>query len=226
MMRLAAAESRAYTYKLTAPNAEKPITLAELKSWLGITHNLSDSALTIIISAVTAYAENYTNRTIMRATFVTRRDFFPGAGTNEGFYPYGILPVFGAGINENIGFEIRKSPLVSVSSIVYTDGNGILQTVANSNYYLTQEEDYSSVLKTPDGQWPIDSANKLDSVAITFIAGLFATAITVDAEWKHALLVHATAMWANRGDCSNSACAGAIPGSAQAFYDNKRIMNL
>lgn len=200
--------TRPYTYTLVTPNAEMPLTLAEVKAYLGINHNLSDAVLTSAIAAATHFAECFTNRILMHSIFETYRDNFPsGCGS---------------------GFEIRRSPLVSIDSITYSDPSGGVVTVDPTDYYNTKSKDYASVLLRPNKYWPLcsDVIALMDGITITFTAGMFADAASVSAAWKSALLSHVTALWANRGDCSDSACANALPPQVKQFYMCQRLMNL
>ncbi|MCW8929396.1 MAG: phage head-tail connector protein [Gammaproteobacteria bacterium] len=229
-MRLASAHKRAYTYKVTVPPAELAVSLDTLKSHLNITHTLTDTILTLYLSAAITFAEKYTGRDLITRTYQTKRDFFPLPGENEGYYSYGSIPNGASSlvpsVSSNVGFELRKSPLQSVSSITYIDTNNIVQTVPASIYYNTEETDYSEVVLLPDSMWPTDVMHRMQSITIEFIAGIGDTEADIPADWKIAIMEHAAMLWANRGDCSDSGCSKLIPAASKAFYETKRILRL
>lgn len=229
-MRLAPPEARAYSYTVTVAPAEQPVTLALFKQHININHTLTDTLLQTYLDSAVQFAERYTGRTIINRTFQTFRDFFPYPVENEGYYPYGRIPT---GANTlipstigNVGFEIRKSPLVSVSSIQYTNTSNVLTTVDPTTYYNTVETDYSELVLVQEATWPTDARVRMQNIVITFIAGLGATEADIEACWKVAIMEHAAMLWANRGDCSDSGCMKLLPAASKAFYETKRIRNL
>ena len=74
-------------------------------------------------------------------------------------------------------------------------------------------------------QRPEDTAVRMQAVTITFDCG-FGTEANVPAEIKEAILLHATAMQSNRGDCDDASCANAVPAIAKAIYLQNRIENM
>ena len=225
-MRMAPASHRAYTYKVTIPPAELPVTLAEFKMHANITHDLLDSLLLMYIGAATTYAENYTRRDLITRTYVTYRDFFPSPGLNEGYYSGGRIPS-GQGSNQtagNVGFELRRSPLQSITEITYTNVLNAVDTVPVEDYYNTLEEDYSEVLSSEYNSWPQDSINRQQSISITFKTGIGDTEADIPSCWKIAIMEHVMSMYANRGDCSG--CGDMVPSGSKSLYSQKRILNL
>lgn len=231
-MTLAPASHRAYTYTVTVPPTELPVTLAIFKEFLKLDpdDDSQDTLLTMFLSAATVYAEKLTKRNFIQRTYTTFRDFFPVPGQNEGYYPAGIIPAGVSGISfitDNVGFEIRKSPLVSVTSVTYTDLDNDAQTVSSSIYYNSVELDYSEVLTSPDQDWPEDAVKKLQNIVITFVCGMSedaATFLTEHANLVNALLMHATMMYQNRGDCG--ACGIKAPPAAESIYMQCQIINI
>lgn len=234
-MRLAPPQSRAYTYKVTVPPAELPVSLEEFKQHINISHDLTDALLTTYLGAATEFAERYTGRCIIVRTINTFRDFFPSACQNEGYYSYGEIPT---GANTaiysqggNVGFEIRKSPLVAVNEISYIDTSAASVIVDTSIYYATFEADYSEVLNNEGFDWPENVARRMQAITIDFDCGLFPDQASVEACWKVAIMEHAASIWADRGDCGGGSCSASdcgklLPAAAKAFYEQKRIRNI
>ena len=229
-MRIAPAGHRAYTYIVTTPPANPPVTLDTFKQHINVTHSLTDGILQLYLDAAIQFAERYTGRYLITRTFSTFRDFFPNPSQNEGYYPYGRIPTGATTLIPstigNVGFEIRRSPLQSVNSITYTDNSGNPQTVDPTTYYNTVEEDYSEILLAQDSDWPTDANNRMQSIDISFVCGLGNDETEIEACWKVAIMEHAAMLWANRGDCSDSGCMKMIPAASKAFYEIKRLRNL
>ena len=235
MPRLNLGGHRAYTYKVLVAPAELPVSLDTFKLHIKRKTSIEDSLLTIYLNAAIEYAEIFTRRCLINRTFRTFRDFFPHPYQNEGYYSFGVIPPgYGNYIqttNINVGFELRKSPLVSVEAIQYwPEGGGGLVTVNSGVYYNTEEEDYSEVLNNTNQEWPTNVLQRLQAVRIDFICGMGANESQIAACWKDAILAHATNLWANRGDCggcpTGSVVKSAVPPSSHDFYLTKRIHNL
>lgn len=227
-MRIAPAQHRAYTYKVTVPPVNLAVSLATFKKHIKQTSTAEDALLTLYLEAAIGYAEKITRRDFITRTYETYRDFFPLPSQNEGYYPLGAIPSFGNRINTtfgNVGFEIRKSPLASVVSIQYFVSN-VLTTVDPATYYNTVETDYSDILTLDTTEWPEDADVRQQTVVITFTTGFGPNEGDVPSDIRGAIVAHATAMWANRGDCDDSGCSSTVPAASKMIYMQNRIENL
>lgn len=229
-MRVAPPEHRAYTYTVTAGPASPAVTLDIFKAHINVTHALTDGILQLYLDAAIQFAEKYTGKDLITRTYNSFRDFFPSPPQNEGYYAFGQVPGGAASFPSltfsNAGFELRRSPLRQVNSISYVDVGDAAQAVDSSTYYHTVENDYSEVLLVDGARWPGDVKNKMQSITIDFDTGIADDESGIEACWKVAIMSHAAMLWANRGDCSDSTCAGMIPAASKAFYDTKRIVRL
>lgn len=220
--------ARAYTYKVVTAPANLAVELATAKSHLKVSGSSEDALITLYLEAAIDYCEKITRRDLISRTYETFRDFFPAPVQNEGYYQFGEIPSIGSGLSsagDNIGFEIRKSPLQSITSIEYYSG-GVLATVDPAVYYNTIEEDYSEILTLEGKDWPTDIDQRLQAVKITFIAGFGANESAIPQGYRTAILHHVAALYSNRGDCDNSSCAATVPSSAKSFYLQNRIESL
>lgn len=207
---------RAYTYKVTVAPVGLPVDLAALKFFLKITGTVDDALLNTFIKAATIYGEQLTNRWFITRTAETFRDFFPNAGQREGYY---------ANLSS---IEIRRSPLQSIESITHLV-SGSPVTVPTADYYNTLEHDYSEILNTEDGDgWPGDTDSRLQSVTITFTAGLGDTDADMPAWVTESIYAHVAAMYENRGDCAGcgDTTGQYLPSHARAMLMQNRIENL
>lgn len=231
-MRIAPAKHRAYTYKITLPPSESAVSLDTLKAHLKITTNDEDVILQMYLDASIRHAENCTKRTFLYTGFDTFRDFFPSPCQNEGYYTAGVIPSLAAGINfsnDNVGFEIRRSPLVTIDNITYTDTSDATVAVPGTVYYNTLEEDYSEIVTNPGQDWPTDVAKKMQAITISFTAGLAPDSATFEAQQPdlvNAVIQIAANLWANRGDCGDDACGNATPAGARSALMKRRIESL
>lgn len=223
---LAPAPHRAYTYKVTEAPSVLAVSLATFKSHIKKTTSDEDALLTIYLNAAIDYCEKFTRRDLITRTYITFRDFFPGI--SEGYYRFGGVPSLGSISTGggNIGFEIRRSPLQSVESIKYLKVT-VLTTVATTVFYNTVEEDYSEILTNDASSWPEDADRQLQAVQIEFKSGFGDAESDVPPWATEGILLHATQMSQDRGDCS---CEGGVkkslPSIANTIYLQNRIENL
>lgn len=227
-MRFAPPHTRAYSYTVTEPPAKLPVSLATAKQYLKVTSTADDNLITIFIGTATSYAEGFTRRDFITRTYETFRDFFSDS-VSEGYYTFGGNPVLGAtGINDsgNVGFELRRSALISVDQIQYLSA-GVLTTVDSTTYYNTFETDYSEVLTEPGSNWPDDADRRLQAITITFKAGFGDDDTDMPAWVTDGILKHVANMYTNRGDCAcGDASGGFLPLRAKSLYLQNRIENL
>ena len=201
---------RAFTYTVTIPPVNPAVSLADVKANLRVFSTAEDDLIQIYIDAATEYAEKITRRWFITRTAETFRDSFD---TSEGYY-------------SDTGFEIRRSKLQSVTSIVYSLNN-VETTLDAADYYVTSENDYSEVKPIENGTWP-EADQILQAIKITFTAGFGTATANVPKEIQFALMQIVAAMYNNRGDCASNACncANLTPPGAKAALLQYRIENL
>ena len=207
---------RAFTYEVLTPPANLAVLLDDFKYHSKYDGTTSDTLMTIYLKTAIEYAEKMTRRDFVNRTYKTFRDGFPGT---EVYDHYSL-------VNQgNVGFEIRKSKLQSVTSVKYLVDNA-LTTVASTVYYATSESGYSKIL-TLDGQvWPTNADIRLQAVEIEFVAGYGADDTDVPDDLQEAILVHATQILENRSDCKNANVMDKVPEVCRLIYKQNRIENL
>lgn len=131
---------------VSAPVAE-PVTLAEAKAHLRVTHSDDDAYITRLISAARAHIEDDINRAIATQTWRLTLDQFP------------------------CSTDIRMDfgPVVSITSVAYDDADGIEQTVLAANYFLDNQNNPAWLVAAEDG-WP-DTLSAVNAVRIDYVAG-------------------------------------------------------
>jgi uncharacterized phiE125 gp8 family phage protein len=161
--------------RITAP-AETPVSLAEIKEHLRVSHADEDSGLTGMIAAATAYLDGYAGilgRCMVSQVWSQSFDEFPS------------------------GFELGLPfPDVSSVTVTYRDTDGAAQTLASSVYALVAD-DGGALLMLQDGQvWPVTAARP-DAVTVQMTVG-YGAASAVPAALRHAVKVLAGAMYEGR----------------------------
>lgn len=140
---------------ITPPDAE-PITLAEAKLHCRVDGDTEDTLLTTLIRAARLHAERETNRAIPAQTWKETFCAFPD------WY-----------------FRPLKSPLISVTSIVYTATDGTSTTLASTGYRVSSDSNPGLIEPSYDsGDWPT-ARDIADSVAVTYKAGYACTTIAL-----------------------------------------------
>ena len=137
---------------ITQPILE-PISLADIKEHLRITHSDEDDLLTAYATAARQYVEQRTGRTLMQTTWEWVADRFPGA-SNCGL----VLPM--------------AAPLLSVTNVKYTDSDAVITTWPAANYIVNIDAMPGHVIPAYGSTWPSYTPYPSGSVRIRYVAGL------------------------------------------------------
>lgn len=162
---------------VTAPTIE-PVTLEQAKKQVGLSldDGYHDELLGSLITAARQTVEARTNRAIINQTWDMVLDCFP----------YGLEPIY-----------IPKAPLSSITSIKHYDTSNVEQTIATSVYKVLTNREPGEVLLKYQQSWPA-LYSEAAVVTIRFVAGYGATASTVPAALKQAILLLVTHWFNNR----------------------------
>ena len=157
----------------------EPVTLAEVKAHLRVTHSEEDSDIEdFVIPTARQLAELATGRALIDQTWILR---LWGFGTNVI-----VLP---------------KPPLDSVTSIQYVDNEGNTQTWAASNYTVETPSGelglHASVQPAYNEVYPT-TRNVIDSVTITYVAGYGTVASSVPAGIRKAIMMFCEDLYSQR----------------------------
>lgn len=127
-----------------------PVTLAEVKHHLRITHDLSDPEITDYLLAGIEYVENLSHRIFADRSISFVLDCFPGTET---------------------AIFLEKSPVQSIDSIAYYDADNAAQTVTvNTLILYSNTAGVARVRPAYEGEWPA-TAERPDAVTVTYTAG-------------------------------------------------------
>ena len=158
----------------TSPAVE-PVTIAEAKAHLRITHSDEDSLITSLIVAARNYVEGLANRPLVNRTYTLKLDRFPAR--------YEII--------------LPAGRVSAVSSVAYVDTNGQTQTLSASAYTVETQRLPGSIVIAPAiiSAWPTTRFYAgLASVTIGYTAGYGAAAANVPQALRQAVLM-AVAYW-------------------------------
>lgn len=160
--------------EVTAP-ATYPVTVSEVREHLRIDSNAEDTLLETYIAAATERAQVFTNRQFVTATY----DWFLGG-----------FPAGGAAL------YAPSAPLQSVTTLKYTDEDGVQQTWSSSKYTVDAESAPGRIVEAYDEAWP--SIREVpNAVEIRIVVG-YGAASAVPMAVKHAIKLMVGDYYENR----------------------------
>lgn len=191
--------------KRIVPPPFEPLTLAEIKAHLRVTHDDEDDRILRCWRAARDYAEGpegFLGRALIDQTWDLWLDKFPA---NE--------------------IKIPLPPLIEVASVNYVASDGFEQVLPDDQYTVDAVSDYGWVL--PNGIWPtpMDSIN---TVRIRFRAGYIDASFSppvgeIPENILQGLLIYTGTMFENRESVVTGHITAEIPWSAEQLLRRHRI---
>ena len=135
--------------------------------------------MTIMIEAATNFAERYTGRMFISRSVTQFFDRFPPSTKST------KLPII-----------LKGGISGSVTSIDYLDSLFASHTLPADKYRVLERNGRTQIYPALGKEWPVDVANEVDSLSVTYIVGTAAPA--VPGAIKMAILLIAASMWENR----------------------------
>lgn len=133
-------------YKVITPATDEPITLEEAKAHLRVDSSDENAVITRAISGARHFAEHYTGRAFARQTLEQAMPCFPDGE-----------------------FNLELGPVDSITSIKYTDANGVEQTLDPADYVLSTYGTARTVHPAYGVTWP-DTRGPL-AVRVRYVTG-------------------------------------------------------
>jgi uncharacterized phiE125 gp8 family phage protein len=167
-------KQRGYLKLVTGPAVE-PVTLTEALSHCRVDQGQEDSWFETAIASARIYCEQYTWRTYVDQVF------------DYTFHNFPLVPL-----------EIPRAPLVEVQSVKYYGEQGTEYTMELSNFLLCYDTEPGVITLKNGIMWPSVTLREVNAFKIRFKAGHGATAATVPAPVKQAMLIHIAWQYENR----------------------------
>lgn len=162
-------------YRRTISPSVEPVSVNEAKAHLRIDGDDENAYVQALIVAAREYAEPLQGRAYITQTWEMVLDKKPG---REIFLP--------------------RPPLQSVSSIVFTDKDGVATTVSAADYIVDSVSQPGRVVLKDDKDWPAVELPAIGGVKITFVAGYGANGALVPETIKQAILLMIGHWYSNR----------------------------
>lgn len=159
--------------KLYSGPAAEPVTLTNLKLYLRIDGTDHDTTLTALLAAAREYAQDVQNRAYVTQTWDWILDTWP-----------------------ETPLDLPYSPLASVTSITYTDIDGVAGTVSASSYLVDADSTPGRLVLKDGYNWPSVTLREIAGVKIRFQCG-DATGANCPANTKLAIMLFAAHRFEN-----------------------------
>lgn len=135
---------------LSVYSAAAPLlAVDEAKNYLRITHTADDYDLLRMISTATAEAEEIMGRALMKRTYDYTLDAWPA----------------------DRWLALPMPPLVSVTSITYTDANGVAAVFSSASYLVADWSSPGAIVLKTGHDWPAVTLREAGAITIRYVAG-------------------------------------------------------
>lgn len=166
----------------TAPAAE-PLSAAEAKAHLRVTTTDEDTLIGSLITASRQRLEEITGRAFISQTWEYALNDFPEETRRN---PLGAI-------------WLPRPPLVSVTSITYTDTDGASQTLNASLYTVDTRAIPGQIVPAYGQTWPA-TRDIVNAVVVRYVAGYGASSAYVPEPIRQALRVDLATLYEHRED--------------------------
>lgn len=191
-------------YQSVAPTT-LALTLQDAKAHLNVSSTHDDSLITNYIKAATSMLETMTSRCFVTQTRVCKCDSFEDAKyvKNRRLYP-------------------DRSPLKSVSSVVYLDDNGTSTTMPSSDYVVSTGDNPGFIGEAYNATWPTVYPQP-NAVTVTYVAGHSTVSSNVPQHVKQAIRMVVAGWYRNREpDITSGAVPKELEYSVKALLEPER----
>lgn len=149
------------------PPASEPVTLAEAMAQVRVVDESEQDQVEDLIQTAREMAERYVARALVKRTLKLTLDAFPsGSGS----------------------IRLPMPPLVSVSSVKYTDTEGVEQTLSSSLYQVDTASEPARIVPAYGQVWP-STRDELNAVRVEYVAGYGDDATEIPWRFKQAVLL-------------------------------------
>ena len=186
---------------ITAPAAE-PVSTSEAKSHLRVDTTADDTYIGTLITVARQNVESHLRRALISQTWEVVLDAFPA----------GVI-------------RLPKPPLASVTSIKYTDDDGVEATYSSDNYVVDSDTEPGRVVLKSGQTWPAVTLAAANGVRVRYVAGYGAAGSNVPQAIRQAILLVIGSLYENREDVlvAQGVSIGVLPFGVVALLAPYRI---
>ena len=117
--------------KLITGPTDDEVLLSTVKARLDVPHDEHDVMLQEMISGAVEFVQEMTGRVLLDSTWTWYLDRFTSARPNSDEFWFSPTPIAVPG---TVGLQLPIAPISAVDSVKYIDGDGVLQTLASSDW--------------------------------------------------------------------------------------------
>lgn len=180
--------------EITTEPTNEPVTTAEAKAYLNLSHSLDDTMIDSFITAARKKCETHCGRAFVNTTYALYLDCFPN-----------IIQLTPAQVN-------------SVSSIVYLDEAGDSQTLSSALYTTDLKSRPARITPAYGQVWP-STYPQMNAVTVTYVCGFGASAANVPEAIKTAIKMLMGHVYTMRGLVAAGVSVTPIPWTVDAMLD-------
>jgi len=152
------------------------LTAAEAKVHLRIDHSTEDTYIEGLVEAAREFIENVTGRSLITRTYTAKLDDWPRTSVISLPFP----------------------PLIAVTSIKYTDEDGVTATFSSSDYTVDNYNEPGRIVLASDASWPSVKLADINGVEIIWTAGYGAAATALPQKLREAAYLLVGHFYENR----------------------------
>lgn len=172
--------------RIITPPAIEPITLADARLHLRVTHTDEDALIANLIGVARTDAENELQRSIITQTREIARDRFPSA------------------------IELPFGPVSSVASIRFDDVDGVEQLLDPATYRVDTYRLTGWVVPAAGFSWPA-TRNHVNAVRVRYVAGYGPLIADVPLPIRHWILIRLAQLFEHREQVVVGATVATVP---------------
>lgn len=182
--------------KLITGPASEPITTAEAKAHLRVYVSDDDTYIATLVVAARQLAEQITQRALLPQTWELALDEFPYVLT------------------------LKRTPLISITSVKYVDDAGALTTMDTADYQLDDHSEPARIMPAWGLCWP-STRCQMNAVFVRYQAG-YTNAAAVPQAIKNWMLLRVGTAYENRESVAAGVTLAELP-HLDALLDPYRI---
>ncbi|MES2903854.1 MAG: head-tail connector protein [Pseudomonadota bacterium] len=183
---------------LLTPPTSDPLTLAEAKAQCRVLHDDEDALIARLVTAATRHVERALSLSLIERTYVLTLDSFSDA------------------------IELPRGPVASVTSLTYSDADGVTQTVSAADYTVDLVSRPQWLVRNSSASWPA-TLDGVNVVSVQYVAGFDELPAEYE-DLKHAIALLVGHFYANREAVTADRQATEVPMAVEALMQPFRMV--